>query len=120
MKSARVCASSSSEFARIRTRASPLSMLLHLQNRFEFGDRLWKWKRKETDVNDNDNEEVKTNPEKKKKEKTHLGQAIDGIGQHVRQVLVVLGGGVVVHFSARVLVVFFRFCVSSKTYTLNM
>ena len=102
-------------------RASPLSMRLHLQNRFEFGDlRLWKWKRKETDVNDNDNEEVKTNPEKKKKEKTHLGQAIDGIGQHVRQVLVVLGGGVVVHFSARVLVVFFRFCVSSKTYTLNM
>ena len=42
-------------------RASPLSMRLHLQNRFEFGDlRLWKWKRKETD-NDNDNEEVKTN-----------------------------------------------------------
>ena len=41
-------------------RASPLSMLLHLQNRFEFGDRLWKWKRKETD-NDNEEEEVKTN-----------------------------------------------------------
>jgi hypothetical protein len=35
-------------------------MLLHLQNRFEFGDRLWKWKRKETD-NEEEEEEVKTN-----------------------------------------------------------
>ena len=96
MKSTRVCSSSSSEFARIRTRASPLSKLFSLQNRFEFGDRLLKWKRKE---NDNE-EEVKTNgKEERKKQKTHLGQAIDGIGQHVRQVLVVLGGGVVVHFS---------------------
>lgn len=60
-----------------------------------------KWKRKETDVNDNEEEEVKTNGKEENKQKTHLGQAIDGIGQHVRQVLVVLGGGVVVHFSVR-------------------
>ena len=75
-----------------------------------------KWKRKETDVNDNDNEEVKTNgKEERKKQKTHLAQAIDGIGQHVRQVLVVLGGGVVVHFSVRVLVFFFLFCSLKPT-----
>ena len=53
-------------------------------------------------------EELKTNgKEERKKQKTHLGQAIDGIGQHVRQILVVvLGGGVVVHF-VRVFRVFF-------------
>ena len=61
-----------------------------------------KWKRKETD-NDNEEEEVKTNGKRRRNEKAHLGQAIDGIRQHVRQVLVVLGGGVVVHFSVRVL-----------------
>ena len=75
-----------------------------------------KWKRKETDVNDNEEEEVKTNgKEEERNEKAHLGQAIDGIGQHVRQVLVVLGGGVVVHFSVRVLVFFFLFCSLKPT-----
>jgi len=73
-----------------------------------------KWKRKETD-NYNEEEEVKTNgKEEERNEKAHLGQAIDGIRQHVRQVLVVLGGGVVVHFSVRVLVFFFLFCCSLK------
>ena len=74
-----------------------------------------KWKRKETDVNDNEEEEVKTNgKEEERNEKTHLGQAIDGIGQHVRQVLVVLGGGVVVHFSVRVLCFSSSFVCSLK------
>ena len=95
------------------------SMRLHLQNRFEFGDRLWKWKRKETDVNDNDNEEVKTNG--KEEETKNAPWPSDRRNRTTRPSSTGRPWWWCRRpFFCAVLVFFFLFCLYSKTYTLNM